>query len=137
MDAFKIFDVSASAMFAQRERMNVLASNMANAHTTKTEDGGPYVRKDVLFTSVPLPSNPAPLYGVNVYNVINDNSPFKIVYQPGHPDADKDGFVRYPNVDVVKEMVNMMMAMRAYEASASAFNISKSMYLKLLEVGRV
>lgn len=137
MDAFKIFDISASAMFAQRERMNVLASNMANAHTTKTETGEPYVRKDVLFTSIPLPSNPAPLYGVAVYNVVNDNSPFKVVYQPGHPDADKDGFVRYPNVDVVKEMVNMMMAMRAYEASASAFNISKTMYMKLLEVGRV
>jgi flagellar basal-body rod protein FlgC len=137
MEAFKIFDISASAMFAQRERMNVLASNMANAHTTKTEEGTPYIRKDVLFTSIPLPSNPAPLYGVGVYNVINDNSPFKVVYQPGHPDADKDGFVKYPNVDVVKEMVNMMMAMRAYEASASAFNISKTMYMKLLELGRV
>lgn len=137
MEAFKIFDISASAMFAQRERMNVLASNMANAHTTRAEDGNPYVRKDVLFTTIPFPSNPIPLYGVAISGVINDNAPFKVIYQPGHPDADKDGFVRFPNVDVVKEMVNMMMAMRAYEASASAFNISKTMYMKLLEVGRV
>lgn len=137
MDSFKIFDISASAMFAQRERMNILASNLANAHTTKTETGEPYIRKDVLFAAVPIPSNPAPLYGVKVFDVLNDKSPFKIVYQPGHPDADKDGFVKYPNVDVINEMVNMMMAMRAYEASASAFNISKTMYMKLLEVGRV
>lgn len=137
MDSFGVFRVSASALAAQRERMNVIASNMANAQSTRTEQGGPYARKDVIFSTEEMGGNPAPLQGVSVSGVVADSSPFNMVFDPGHPDADKDGFVAMPNVNVIEEMVNMMMASRAYEASVSAFNISKSMFMKSLELGRV
>jgi flagellar basal-body rod protein FlgC len=137
MDSFGVFKVSSSAMAAQRERMNVIASNMANAHTTRTEEGGPYKKKDVVFSVSAIESNPAPLDGVAVAGVVADRSPFTMVHDPGHPDADADGFVAMPNVNVIEEMVNMMMAFRAYEASVSAFNTSKSMLLKTLELGKV
>lgn len=137
MDSFGVFKVSASALTAQRERMNVIASNMANAQSTRTSEGGPYVRKDVLFATDPLGTGPAPLDGVSVAGVVRDNSPFNMIYDPGHPDANSDGFVAMPNVSVIEEMVNMMMAFRAYEASVTSFNTSKAMLLKTLELGKV
>lgn len=137
MDSFGVFKVSASALQAQRERMNVIASNMANAQSTRTEEGGPYVRKDVVFTTDPLGSGPDSLEGVNVAGVVRDTSPFNMVYDPGHPDANSDGFVAMPNVSVIEEMVNMMMAFRAYEASVTAFNTSKAMLIKTLDLGKV
>ncbi len=134
---FTVFKVSATALAAQRQRMNVIASNMANVHTTRTQDGGPYRRKDVVFTPIQLEQGSNGLEGVKVQEIIEDNSPPKAVYEPGHPDADQDGFVLFPNVNSIEEMVNMMASLRAYEASVSAFNTAKSMFLKTLELGRV
>ncbi|MBI4848056.1 MAG: flagellar basal body rod protein FlgC [Nitrospirae bacterium] len=133
-----IFKVSATALEAQRIRMNTIASNMANAQTTKTETGGPYVRKDVVFSTMLINSNPSEkLEGVRVSNVVPDNKPPITIYDPGHPDADEDGNVSMPNINVIEEMANMMMALRAYEANVKAFNTSKGMFQKALELGRV
>jgi flagellar basal-body rod protein FlgC len=132
-----IFKVSASALEAQRIRMNTIASNMANAQTTKTGAGGPYVRKDVVFSPMQVTSNPAEkLEGVKVREVVEDNKPPITIYDPGHPDADENGYVSMPNINVIEEMVNMMMALRAYEANVRSFNMSKGMYQKALELGR-
>lgn len=136
MDSFGAFHVSATALAAQRQRMNVIASNLANAHSTKSADGGPYRRQDVIFTTdVPDPSRPD-MAGVKVEGIVRDTSPFKMVFDPSHPDANTDGFVAMPNVNVIEEMVNMMMASRAYEASVTAFNISKANFMKTLELAR-
>ena len=136
MNTFNVFKVSASALDAQRQRMNVIASNMANVHSTKTDEGGPYRRKDVIFSATEMQSDSDTLIGVKVVDVVADSTPFRTVYDPGHPDADKDGYVAMPNINIIEEMVNMMMASRAYEASVSAFNMSKAMFLKTLELGR-
>jgi flagellar basal-body rod protein FlgC len=137
MDSFGVFHVSASALAAQRQRMNTIASNMANAHSTRTAEGGPYRRQDVVFTTETIDPAQSGLEGVKVSSIVRDESPFKMVYDPGHPDADQDGFVAMPNVNIIEEMVNMMMASRAYEASVSTFNISKAMFMKTLELGKV
>lgn len=136
MNSFSIFKVSASALEAQRQRMNVIASNMANVYTTRTEEGGPYRRKDVVFSVMPVEAGSAKLDGVKVDNVTTDPTPPKLVYDPAHPDADKNGYVALPDINSLEEMVNMMMAMRAYEASVSTFNMSKTMFMKTLELGR-
>ncbi len=136
MDTFKLLRVSASAMAAQRERMNVIASNMANVNTTRTEEGGPYKRRDVIFSTMPLEDNPAELEGVQVEEVVKEDKPPRMVYDPGHPDADKDGFVAMPDINVIEEMVNMMTAFRAYEAAVATFNTSKAMFIKTLELGK-
>lgn len=133
MNDFSIFNVSASALEAQRMRMNIIASNMANVHSTRTAEGGPYKRKDVLFAPVYLKEH---LEGVTVADIVEDNSPFNKIYEPGHPDADSEGYVTLPNVNILEEMVNMMMASRTYEANISAFNITKNIILKTLELGR-
>jgi len=134
MDSFGVFQVSASALAAQRQRMNVIASNMANAHSTRTAEGGPYKRRDVVFSAEPEKSNTEGLEGVKVSEVVVDSTPPKMIYDPGHPDADKNGFVAMPNVNVIEEMVNMMMASRAYEASVAAFNMSKSNLMRTLDL---
>ncbi len=132
-----LFDVSASALEAQRMRMNTVASNMANAQSTRTEAGGPYVKKEVSFSSVQInPGESDGLVGVKVNGVVEDRKPPLVVYDPGHPDADENGNVSMPNINVIEEMVNMMMALRAYEANVKAFNTSKGMYQKALELGR-
>ncbi len=137
MDPFGIFKVSASGLQAQRTRMNLIASNMANAHTTRTENGGPYRRKDTVFSTQPMETASGEgIEGVKVADVIEDQTPPQMVYDPGHADADKDGYVAYPNVSVIEEMANMMMASRAYEANVAVFNMSKTMILKSLEIGR-
>ncbi len=137
MKTFGVLQVVASSLEAQRQRMNTIVSNMANVHTTRTENGEPYRRKDLLFEVQEIEAGNELLEGVKVAGVINDNSPFKVVYDPGHPDADQNGFVRLPNVEVLEEMVNMLMTFRAYEASITAFNTTKGMFIKLLELGRV
>jgi flagellar basal-body rod protein FlgC len=137
VNSFDVLKISSSALEAQRRRMNVIASNLANANSTRTEEGGPYQRQDVVFTSVPVGSDPAEPEGVKVAEVIADGQPPKRVYDPGHPDADKDGFVAMPNINTMEEMVNMMTAFRAYEASVATFNTAKNMMLKTLELGRV
>ena len=132
-----IFNVSSSALEAQRIRMNTIASNMANAQTTKTEGGGPYIKKNVLFKTMPVNRTAAEgLNGVRVTGIVDDTKPPLVIYDPGHPDADENGNVTMPNINVIEEMVNMMMALRAYEANVRAFNTSKGMYQKALELGR-
>jgi flagellar basal-body rod protein FlgC len=133
MDSFGVFRVSASALEAQRQRMNVIASNMANAHSTRTAEGGAYRRRDVVFSTEPEKAAGG-LEGVKVSDVVMDTTPPKMIYDPGHPDADKNGFVAMPNVNVIEEMVNMMMASRAYEASVSAFNMSKTNFMRTLDL---
>lgn len=135
MDTFNLLKVSASAMTAQRERMNTIASNIANINSTRTEEGGPYKRRDVIFSTISF-SNPEGLEGVQVEAVVKDDKPPKIVYDPGHPDADKDGFVAMPDINIIEEMVNMMTAFRAYEAAVATFNTTKAMFLKTLELGK-
>jgi flagellar basal-body rod protein FlgC len=137
MDLFGVFNVSASALEAQRTRMNVIASNIANVHSTNTATGGPYVRKDVYFSTIPMESNQGKgLEGVKVTDIIDDTAPPIIVHDPGHPDADDEGNVAMPNINIIKEMVDMMTAQRAYEANIKAFNASKAMFQRVLDLGR-
>lgn len=143
---FASFDISASGLTAQRLRLDVIANNLANAETTRTAGGGPYVRQLVVFApreALPFSyflraaaAPQVPGYGVQVEGIVPDPSPPRRVYQPGHPDADAAGYVAYPNVNVVTEMVDMISASRAYEANAAAFNAAKGMALQALELGR-
>ncbi len=137
MDSFGILKISASALYAQRSRMNVIASNMANINSTKTQEGGPYKRKDVVFVTMPFKSHRSEVFeGVRIAEIAEDSKPPIMIHDPGHPDANKEGFVALPNINIIEEMVNMMMATRAYEANVTAFNLSKSMFMKALEIGR-
>jgi len=136
MNSFDVLTISGSALEAQRRRMNVIASNLANAQSTRTEEGGPYKRQDVVFTSMPIEQASTEMKGVKVADVVADGKPPKPVYDPGHPDANEEGFVMMPDINPMEEMVNMMMAFRAYEASVSTYNTAKSMMLKSLELGR-
>ncbi len=137
MNSFDILSISGSALEAQRRRMNVIASNLANAQSTRTEEGGPYKRQDVVFASSPLESGSTELKGVKVADVVTDGKPPKPVYDPGHPDANEEGVVLMPDINAMEEMVNMMMAYRAYEASVATYNTAKTMMLKSLDLGRV
>lgn len=142
------FDISASALTAQRLRMDVISSNIANAETTRASyvDGKfvPYRRKmvevapvDTTFQNLLNDKMDATgAQGVKVTSIRDDQTPFKQVYNPTHPDADANGMVSMPNVDVLKEMVDMISATRSYEASVTALNASKSMFSKTLEIGR-
>lgn len=148
MGLFDSFNVSASALTAQRLRMDVISQNIANVNTTRTEDGTPYRRKTVVFQekesdisfSQYLSEQSRSRFltggGVRVTEIAEDPTPFKDVYDPSHPDADENGIVRMPNVEIVSEMVNMISATRAYEANITALNASKSMASKALEIGR-
>jgi len=148
MGLFNSFNISASALTAQRLRMDVIAQNIANVNTTRTENGTPYRRKTVVFqekeADIPfsrhLSEQSRQRYlaggGVRVTAIVEDTSPFREVYDPSHPDADENGIVRMPNVEIVTEMVNMISATRAYEANVTALNASKSMASKALEIGR-
>lgn len=143
MDLGMALAISAGGLDAQRKRMNVIASNLANASTTKTPEGGPYKRRDVVFESVPvtefgkvLNSKMDEAQGVKVTEIVEDTRPPRMVYDPSHPDADKEGYVALPNIDVIEEMTNMMAATRSYEANISAVNATKSMSMKALEIGK-
>lgn len=143
------FDISASALSAQRLRMDVISSNIANAETTRASyvngQFQPYKRKMVVmepmqqsFSNVlsqQLGSNKASL-GVKVTRITEDQTPNKLVYNPTHSDADANGYVHMPNVDIAKEMVDMIAATRSYEANVTAINASKSMFVKALEIGK-
>lgn len=146
MGFFNALECSASALTAQRLRMDTISENIANVNTTRTEDGTPYRRKTVIFQeqngNAPFSSylsragrNAVKSGGVRVSQIVEDMTPFKSVYDPGHPDADENGMVQMPNVDVVTEMVNMISASRAYEANVTAINATKSMANKALEIG--
>ena len=147
MGYFDSLSIGASALTAQRLRMDTISQNLANVNTTRTENGTPYRRKLVIFEEK-SPSSPFSDYlsessksmfvgqGVRVSKITEDATPFKRVYDPGHPDSDKDGYVQMPNIDVITEMVNMISATRAYEANVTSINTSKSMALKALDIGR-
>ena len=143
------FDICASGMSAQRVRMDVAAENIANIDTTRTEAGGPYRRKDVMFESYGAGSFQEALIsapqgkcfasrnaGVRVSGIVEDDREMKRVYNPGHPDADADGYVSLPNVDLLKETVDSMSATRSYEANVTALNAMKLMVQKALEIGK-
>lgn len=140
MDFFTAFNVSASGLSAQRVRMNVVSSNLANVNSIETSQGGPYRRQDVIFEAAPTETSfrdilKEKIKTVAVADVIDDRRPFRTVYEPYHPNADKNGYVHYPNVNVIEEMVNMISASRSYEANVSAIKATKSMAMKALEIG--
>ena|SRR5688572_30596740 len=139
---FSAIEISASGLSAERTRMNTIASNLANAQTTRTEKGGAYKRVDPVFEAVALdkinaltPSEKSVSF-VRVAGVVQDKRPGMQVYSPGHPDANPDGYVEYPNVNIVEEMVNMITASRAYEAGISSVESTQQMADSALEIGR-
>lgn len=137
MPRMNAMDVSSMGLTAQRKRLEVVAENIANVNTTRGANGEPYRRKQVVFETV-LQNQLSLLAGnegVRVSEVVTDPSPYKEVYQPGHPDADAGGKVLMPNVNVVEEMVDMISATRSYEANVTALNATKSMLMKALELG--
>lgn len=146
MSFFKSMNISSTGLAAQRTRMNILSANLANAQATKGEaDGGPYRRRDVVFSAVPngnkfedfLSGNfGSETHQVKVVDIHKDTSPPKRVFDPSHPDANEQGYVDMPNIQVMAEMVNMITATRAFEANATALDSSKEMALKALEIGR-
>lgn len=151
MRIFKTIDISASALTAHRLWLDVIADNLANVNTTRTPEGGPYKRKMVIFESrenpfplkrgVSFPPFPAKVSdfkgeGVRVKEIVEDSTPPRLVYDPNHPDANKEGYVAYPNVNVVREMVDMISASRAYEANLMTINTTRSMFMNALEIIR-
>jgi flagellar basal-body rod protein FlgC len=134
MALVNVFDIAGSAMAAQSKRLNVAASNLANADSATGPDGQPYRAKQVVFQLDAAPG--AATGGVKVTQVVESNAPDKLVYQPGNPLANASGYVRMPNVDVVGEMVNSMSASRSYQANVEVFNTAKSMMLKTLTLGQ-
>lgn len=142
------FEISASGLTAERLRMDVIAGNVANVHTTRTASGGPYRRKHVVFESVEdrtglfqrhlmRAGNAAGAgAGVRVVEIADDPGPLKRVYDPSHPDRDADGYVSLPNIEPVMEMVDLMTASRAYDAGVTALNSAKQMQQRALDIGR-
>lgn len=136
---FTSMKVSASALTAQKKRMEVISANLANINTTRTLKGGPYRRQGVVFSTAPVRDFEDQLKaarGVEVTEIVEDERPPKLVYDPSHPDADERGFVAMPNINLMKEMADMMLTTRSYEANATAISAAKSMFLKALEIGR-
>jgi flagellar basal-body rod protein FlgC len=152
MSMFGSLDVSASGLTAQRLRMDVTAENLANAQTTRTAAGGPYRRKEVvleqatgagaggfgasLASAMGAQGADATPGGVQVAGIVDDSSNFKTVYDPSHPDANAQGYVRMPNVDTVTEMTDLISASRAYEANVTAMQTAKEMFSKTLDILR-
>jgi len=147
MGMFTSFDINASGLTAQRYRMDTIAENVANANTTRTADGTPYVRKVVTFEEktggtsfshvMDNAMNSFSGAGVKVSGVYKDTvTEMNMVYDPSHPDADENGYVTYPNVNIITEMTNLIDATRSYEANATAFDATKSMALKGLDLGK-
>lgn len=136
----KIFDgmvISSTGMAAERLRMDLIANNLANINTTRTVEGGPYQRQVAVFAEAMNSARGGVTgAGVRVAGVSRDDSPPQLVHEPGHPDANEDGYVAMPNVNVVNEMVDMITATRAYEANVTSVNAFKGMFLKALEIGR-
>lgn len=145
MDLLKSMQISSSGLAANRKRIETISSNIANAQTTRTAEGGPYRRKEVVLGSEPARESfdeilegeiDAQAQTVHVTDVVSTNEPPILKYDPTHPDANKEGYVAMPNVNVMKEMADMISAQRAYEANISALNTTKSMAVKALEIGR-
>jgi flagellar basal-body rod protein FlgC len=144
MNFLDSLSISSTGLSAQRLRMNLISSNMANVNTTRTETGEPYKRKDAIFEAVQTGGFQEMLDerlgdaggGVNVARIVEDDKPFVEKYDPGHPDADENGVIRLPNVNIVEEMVNMISASRSFEANATAVRATKDMAGIALEIGR-
>ena len=145
MDFLTAIRISTSGLNAQRTRMNVVASNLANMNTTRTPEGGPYRKKEVIISAIDVKNKfgqeltnslNGKLKEAKVTAIVEDQSAPKMVYEPGHPDANEQGYVAYPNINLMQEMVNLMSASRSYEANITAINASKSLALKALELGR-
>ena len=145
MDLIQCIDIAASGMKAQRTRLNVISMNLANANTTRTADGTPYRRKTSIFETTPIgvsfndrlrDSLENQIHGVRVTGIVPVSGEFKKIFDPSHPDANENGYVYLPNVNLVEEMVQMLNANRSYEANAAAIKTAKEMALKALEIGR-
>ena len=142
LGVFSAMEVAASGLSAERTRMNTVASNLANARTTRTDAGGPYKRLDPVFEAVGLDNDRSVMATqggvslVKVARIQQDTRPGMMVYEPGHPDANAGGYVEYPNVNAVEEMVNMITASRAYEAGVTSIDTVKQMGRSALDIGR-
>ena len=146
MNLLSALDISASGLTAQRQRIEVISSNLANANTTRTSEGGPYRRRDLVFESGPVQHSFSNALnaeledqaeaGVEVVGIYEDNSPFVRRYDPAHPDADKEGYVLMPNVNPIEEMVNLVSATRSFEANTQAISAIKEIAQKSVEIGR-
>lgn len=145
MGIFNSVNISTTALTAEKTRIDIIAKNMANVNTTRSTGGMPYRRQMVVFEE--NKSQPFSEYlskynkkynggGVKISKIVEDDSPFKLVYEPGHPDSDENGYVKMPNVDVIKEMIDLISAQRSYDANITAINASKSMLTKALDIGR-
>ena len=145
MDVNNTLAISASALRAERLRLDVIASNLANASTTRTAEGGPYRRRNVVFMAEPEETDfgatleavsvQGARQGVKVVDVVEDPSPARLVFDPGHPDANPEGYVAYPNVNPIAETVDLMAATRAYEANVQAVNATRRMAEAALSIG--
>ena len=145
MNFFKALQASGSGLSAQRMRMNLISSNLANINTTRTAQGGPYQRKEIVFAAHPVGQSFQDVLNgtlkegvteVKVAGVIGENRKPLEKYDPQHPDADEKGYVKMPNINLMEEMVNMISATRSYEANVTAIKASKNMVLKALEIGK-
>jgi flagellar basal-body rod protein FlgC len=145
MDFMTAMRVSSSGMTAQRTRMNTISSNIANVNTTQTPEGGPYRRKEAIFEAIPeqrtfgeilVDKGHRNVNRVQVTDIHVDTKAPLLKYEPDHPDANADGYVAYPNINLMEEMANMIQATRSYEANISAFNSSKNMALDAIDLGR-
>lgn len=143
MNVFDTLKISASALTAQRQRLNVISSNMANVETTRTPEGGPYRKREAVLGSRALDFGDQldlalkdSVRGVNVATVKTSTDPPLLIFDPGHPDANGEGYVAKPNINLVEEMAEMMSATRAYEANVTVIKSAKRMALKALEIGR-
>ncbi|MBW1728341.1 MAG: flagellar basal body rod protein FlgC [Deltaproteobacteria bacterium] len=141
MNFLVCLETSATGLYAQRKRMDIIASNLANIETTRTENGGPYRRKMVVMSTKSPNQNfgdilNSTVKGVQIEDVVEDPSPFKKVYNPSHPDANDEGYLLKPNIDLVVETTNMMMAKRAFEANIAVIKATRKMAIKALEIGR-
>ena len=149
MSLFKTLDISSSGLAAQRMRMKVISGNIANAETTRTPGGGAYRRKDVIFGALPAEKNfqnellsmqqekDDGVRHVKVLGVAEDSRPMKMKYDPTHPDANEEGYVELPNVEIAEEMTNLMISKRSFEANVAAINATKNMITKALEIGKM
>ena len=133
MSFFEVLDVAATGLSAQRIRINVLSSNMANANTTRTENGGPYRKKNVVFKEVLQGEYKG---GVKVDRILPDFKPPQLRYEPHHPDANEEGYVAYPNINPVEEMVNLLEASRSYESNVTIINTAKQLANAAIGIGQ-
>jgi flagellar basal-body rod protein FlgC len=142
MGMFDVLKISSSGLRAQRVRMETIATNLANMHTTRTEEGGPYKKQSVVLTAADVSGATFKgvlerrMEGVDVEEIVESEKPFERTYDPAHPDADSNGYVTFPNVNVLEEMTDMTAAARSYEANVNVINTAKRMFQKALEIAR-